>query len=236
MVRFIKYSCDNSTCCSSNKYFIFQSKAKDHELSVAQKASEIRQLKLALRERDNDIQRANDMLLTTEETIDVRKRLPLIIDFTAVINQYKFKAESMRRGPQNDYTWCLPYDEIKTITLDVGLVLRVNPCPAGPGYIRFEESFNRKKTPLKLIKYSVVDAQLIKYFNLGDVYFFMNRNIFRHLKLEIALAIPASNDEKYNWNNSAGRGLRPGGGLFVCHKVTVFFKSWNSKSKFNIGQ
>ena len=103
-MRFIKYSCDNSTCCSSNKYFIFQSKAKDHELSVAQKASEIRQLKLALRERDNDIQRANDMLLTTEETIDVRKRLPLIIDFTAVINQYKFKAESMRRRPQNNYT------------------------------------------------------------------------------------------------------------------------------------
>ena len=48
--------------------------------------------------------------------------------------------------------------------------------------------------PLKLIKYSVVDAQLIKYFNLGDVYFFMNRNIFRHLKLEIALAIPALNE------------------------------------------
>ena len=48
--------------------------------------------------------------------------------------------------------------------------------------------------PLKLIKYSVVDAQLIKYFNLGDAYFFMNRNIFRHLKLEIALAIPALNE------------------------------------------
>ena len=31
--------------------------------------------------------------------------------------------------------------------------------------------------------------------------------IFRHLKLAIALAIPASNDEKYNWNNSAGQGL-----------------------------
>ena len=31
--------------------------------------------------------------------------------------------------------------------------------------------------------------------------------IFRHLKLEIALAIPASNDEKDNWNNSAGQGL-----------------------------
>ena len=32
-------------------------------------------------------------------------------------------------------------------------------------------------------------------------------NIFRHLKLEIALAIPASNDEKYNSSNSAGQGF-----------------------------
>ena len=46
-----------------------------------------------------------------------------------------------------------------------------NPCPAGPGYIRFQERFNPNKMPLKLIKYSVVHAQLIKYFNLGDVYF-----------------------------------------------------------------
>ena len=32
-------------------------------------------------------------------------------------------------------------------------------------------------------------------------------NIFRHLELGIALAIPAPNDEKYNWNNSVGQGL-----------------------------
>ena len=32
-------------------------------------------------------------------------------------------------------------------------------------------------------------------------------NIFCHLKLEIALAISASTDEKYNSNNSAGQGL-----------------------------
>ena len=37
--------------------------------------------------------------------------------------------------------------------------------------------------------------------------FSKNKNIFRHLKLEIALAISASNDEKYNSNNSAGQGL-----------------------------
>ena len=64
------------------------------------------------------------------------------------------------------------------------------------------------KMPLKLIKYSVVDAQLIKYFKLGDVYFFMHRNLFRHLKLEIAVAIPALNEWKIIWNNSAGQGLR----------------------------
>ena len=40
-----------------------------------------------------------------------------------------------------------------------------------------------------------------------DMYFFINSNIFRHLKLEIALAIPASKDEKYNWSISAGQGL-----------------------------
>ena len=67
-----------------------------------------------------------------------------------------------------------------------------NPCPAGPGYIRL--SFNPNKMPLKLIKYSVVDAQLINYFNLRDVYFSYIENIFCHLKLEIALAIPALNE------------------------------------------
>ena len=40
------------------------------------------------------------------------------------------------------------------------------------------------------------DSQIIQF-----------RNIFCHLKLEIALAIPASNDEKYNKPNSAGQGL-----------------------------
>ena len=40
-----------------------------------------------------------------------------------------------------------------------------------------------------------------------DMYFFINSTIFRHLKLEIALAIPALNDEKCNWSNSAGQGL-----------------------------
>ena len=41
---------------------------------------------------------------------------------------------------------------------------------------------------------------------LRRLYFPKSINIFRHLKLEIALAIPASNDEKYNGNNLAGQG------------------------------
>ena len=39
------------------------------------------------------------------------------------------------------------------------------------------------------------------------MYISKNKNIFRHFKLEIALAIPASNDKTYNSNNSAGQGL-----------------------------
>ena len=41
--------------------------------------------------------------------------------------------------------------------------------------------------------------------------FFINMNIFHHLKLEIALAIPASNEGKIQHvqaKNSAGQGLR----------------------------
>ena len=44
----------------------------------------------------------------------------------------------------------------------------------------------------------MVDAQLDKLLNLEDVDFQKILNIFLFLKLEIALAIPASNDEKYN--------------------------------------
>ena len=53
-------------------------------------------------------------------------------------------------------------------------------------YNTVKSCFNPNKRRLKLIKYSVVDAQLMTYF--------INRNIFRHLKLEIALAIPALNE------------------------------------------
>ena len=54
------------------------------------------------------------------------------------------------------------------------------------------------------------DKQIIQY---GRLIFFINMNILRHLKLEIALAIPASNDVKIEANNSAAQGLI----LIYCH-------------------
>ena len=47
---------------------------------------------------------------------------------------------------------------------------------------------------------------------------FINSNICRRLKLEIALAIPASNDGKYNWSNSAGQGL----GVFLMEWILFY--------------
>lgn len=38
---------------------------------MEERDTEVRQLKMALREKEHDLERANHMLLTTEETIDV---------------------------------------------------------------------------------------------------------------------------------------------------------------------
>ena len=43
--------------------------------------------------------------------------------------------------------------------------------------------------------------------SLLDMYFFININIFRHLKSGIALAIPGLNEWKIEANNSAGQGI-----------------------------
>ena len=72
----------------------------------------------------------------------------------------------------------------------------VNRCAAGAVYIQFWGSFKGNKLTLKYITEFVIDAQLLKMLIFTHVYFFMNSHIFHHLKLEIALAIPASNDEK----------------------------------------
>ena len=64
--------------------------------------------------------------------------------------------------------------------------------------LRFRVSFRRNKITLKSIQYRVVcdrcSVNRNVYFH--TFLFFINSHIFRHLKLEIALAIPASNDEK----------------------------------------
>ena len=46
---------------------------------------------------------------------------------------------------------------------------------------------------------------IIKKLNLRLVSIFRNIPTIRHLKLEIASAIPASNDEKYEKSNSAAQ-------------------------------
>ena len=56
--------------------------------------------------------------------------------------------------------------------------------------------------------------------------------ILRHLKLEIALAIPASNDEKYKIsNNSAGQGL-----ILKYSQYTINYRlaSYADRSKYVI--
>ena len=50
------------------------------------------------------------------------------------------------------------------------LKLQFNPCAAKTVYIRFQANFRLNKIPVKYVTYLVVDAQLIKLFNLGDVY------------------------------------------------------------------
>ena len=48
----------------------------------------------------------------------------------------------------------------------------------------------------------MIDAQLIKQLGFADDHVFMSRHIFSHLKLELALAIPALNERKIETDNS----------------------------------
>ena len=48
----------------------------------------------------------------------------------------------------------------------------INPCVAKTVYIRFQSNSRLNKIPLKFVAYFfAAAAQLIKYFNLGHVYF-----------------------------------------------------------------
>ena len=49
----------------------FKEHISKHYKSLDAKDAEIRKLKMALKEREHDIAKANQMLLVTEETIDV---------------------------------------------------------------------------------------------------------------------------------------------------------------------
>ena len=73
----------------------------------------------------------------------------------------------------------------------------LNPCAARAVYIKFQAGFILNKIQLKLIMVCGRCCFVIHFFlKFESCLFFINNNIFRHLKLEIALAIPASNDEK----------------------------------------
>ena len=73
-------------------------------------------------------------------------------------------------------------------------ILDVNPYPAVTVYTRVEVS---NKMPLKLLKIAFDRCSVNQIIELRRCLFFILRYIFRHLQPEIALAIPASNDEKY---------------------------------------
>ena len=59
--------------------------------------------------------------------------------------------------------------------------------------------------------------------------FFTNINIFRHLKLEIVLAIPASNYSKIEANNSAPQGLKK----ISLHHKELELLSWSMIYQMN---
>ena len=72
----------------------------------------------------------------------------------------------------------------------------------------FSRKFQPKWNATKIDKIFSGRRSANQIFQFGRCLFFINRNVFRHLKLEIALAIPAINEWKIIWNNySAGQAL-----------------------------
>ena len=61
-------------------------------------------------------------------------------------------------------------------------------------YIRFQTCFRSMEISLKLIKRILCRCLVNPIIKYWRYLFFININIFHHLKLEIALAIPASNE------------------------------------------
>ena len=82
---------------------------------------------------------------------------------------------------------------ILTLVLLEPYTVYINPCVAGTVYKRFQASFRPNKISLVCDKCS--NNQRIK---LCKCLFFIKSHIFRHLKLEIALTIPASMTKNCN--------------------------------------
>ena len=83
------------------------------------------------------------------------------------------------------------WDNIKAITgntLYLNVCTLVNPCDDKTVHTRFQANFRLNIIPLKFVK----DPQLIKYFNLGEVYISEKMLCFIHLKVEILLASQTS--------------------------------------------
>ena len=55
-------------------FFLLQDLIKEKGQCLEDNVAEINQLKASLRDRDQDIERANQMLLNTEDTIDVSRQ------------------------------------------------------------------------------------------------------------------------------------------------------------------
>ena len=73
--------------------------------------------------------------------------------------------------------------------------MEFNPCPATSGYIRFQADFKPNNMSLKMDNIVCGGCSISQITQFKRSQFLKNINIFCHLKLEIALAIPASNDE-----------------------------------------
>ena len=81
-------------------------------------------------------------------------------------------------------------------------ILSINPCPATPLYIWFKHISNQ----IICYRYGCYFCGRLPFSQIMQFRKFL-RNIFHHLKLKIALAIPALNNEKYDRNNSTGQGV-----------------------------
>ena len=114
----------------------------------------------------------------------------------AVLRQYSsFLGRRRRQWPTMETVSVLIY----WLILDQR---RINPCRTTAGYIRFQADFKPSNMSLKMDNMVCGRCPISQIIQFKRCLFSKNINIFHHLKLEIALAIPASNDDKYNTTNT----------------------------------